>query len=148
MVCVCVYKQHISTLHMFMNLSLQLHSDQISYCYYTSVVFICESICQYFLARTARSKPISKQLRWIHAQINREGSPICGWNEKLVQRALGSLANDASMAAVVARMDLTIGASEPDVEKLVPHLRGHSLWLPGEPGVGKTPLGCIVAMML
>ena len=39
-----------------------------------------------------RDKGNLKQLRWIHRNINRDGSPIHGWNEKLVQRALDSLA--------------------------------------------------------
>lgn len=60
-----------------------------------------------------------------------------------MQKALGSLANDGTMAAVISRYDLTIDAVEPDVlehfEKIIPHLRGHALWLLGELGVGKTP---------
>ena len=67
-----------------------------------------------------------------------------------MQRALDSLANDGTMAAVVSRYDLS-NALEPEIlevmEKLVPYLRGHALWLLGEPGVGKTPLGRIIAMM-
>ena len=55
------------------------------------------------------------------------------------------------MAAVISRYDLTIDAVEPDVlehfEKIIPHLRGHALWLLGELGVGKTPLGRMLAMM-
>eukprot|EP00435_Cladocopium_sp_Y103_P037440 s1793_g9.t3 len=98
-----------------------------------------------------RDKGNLKQLRWIHRNVNRDGSPIHGWNEKLVQRVLDSLANDGTMAAVISRYDLTIDALEPDVleiiEKVVPHLRGHALWLLGEPGVGKTPLGRMLAMM-
>ena len=53
------------------------------------------------------------------------------------------MANDGTMAAVISRYDLTIDAVEPDVlehfEKIIPHLRGHALWLLGELGVGKTP---------
>ena len=98
-----------------------------------------------------RDKGNLKQLRWIHHNINGDGSPIHGWNEKLVQRALDSLANDGTMAAVISRYNLTIDAIEPDVleiiEKVVPHLRGHALWLLGEPGVGKTLLGRMLAMM-
>ena len=98
-----------------------------------------------------RDKGNLKQLRWIHRHIHREGSPINGWSEKLVQRALDSLANDGTMAAVISRYDLTMDALEPEIlevmEQIVPYLRGHALWLLGEPGVGKTPLGRIIAMM-
>ena len=98
-----------------------------------------------------RDKGQLKQLRWIHRNIHREGSPIHGWNEKLVQRALDSLANDGALASLVTRYDLTIQALEPEImeliENLVPFLRGHALWLLGEPGVGKTPLARIIAMM-
>jgi hypothetical protein len=38
------------------------------------------------------------QLRWIHLNINGDG--LHGWNDKLVQRALDSLANDGTLAAV------------------------------------------------
>ena len=68
-----------------------------------------------------------------------------------MQRALDSLANDGTMAAVISRYDLTMDALEPEIlevmENIVPYLRGHALWLLGEPGVGKTPLGRIIAMM-
>ncbi|CAJ1397648.1 unnamed protein product [Effrenium voratum] len=105
----------------------------------------------FIITHGERDKGNLKQLRWIHRQINRDGSPIHGWNEKLVQRALDSLANDGTMAALITRYDLTIDCLEPDVleifEQLVPDLRGHALWLLGEPGIGKTPLARILAMM-
>ena len=105
----------------------------------------------YIIQSGERDKGNLKQLRWIHRNINREGSPIHGWNEKLVQRALDSLANDGCLATLCDRYDLTIAAIEPPVleilESIVPFLRGHALWMLGEPGVGKTPLGRILAMM-
>ena len=92
-----------------------------------------------------------KQLKWIHHHINTEGSPIHGWQERLVQKALDSLANDTTVAKLCTRYDLTITDIEPDVrdilEEIVPCLRDHALWLLGEAGRGKTPLGRIVAMM-
>ena len=36
----------------------------------------------------------------MHRNIHPEGSPIHGWSEKLVQRALDSLANDGALASV------------------------------------------------
>ena len=90
-------------------------------------------------------------MRWIHRHIQKEGSPIHGWNEKLVQRALDCLANDGCLAKLPDRYDLTIQAIQPEIltilEDLLPHLRGHSLWLLGESGVGKTPLARILSMM-
>eukprot|EP00438_Fugacium_kawagutii_P033072 Skav214284 [mRNA] locus=scaffold7438:20461:24713:- [translate_table: standard] len=92
-----------------------------------------------------------KQMRWIHRHIQREGSPIHGWNEKLVQRTLDCVANDGCLAKLFDRYDLTIQASRPEVLTilgvLLPHLRGHSLWLLGESGVGKTALAGILSMM-
>lgn len=92
-----------------------------------------------------------KQLRWIHHHINLPNCPIQGWSERLVQKALDSLANDGAVAKLCSRYDLTIGDIEPDVlevlEQLVPYLRDHSIWLLGEAGKGKTPLGRILAMM-
>ena len=91
-----------------------------------------------------------EQLGWIHRHISREGSPIQGWSEKLVQRALDSLQNDGCNSAKITRWDLTIQDFEVEVvrmlESVLPHLRDHSLWLLGEPGVGKTPLGRAIAM--
>lgn len=92
-----------------------------------------------------------RQLRWIYSQINDPDSPICGRSEKLVQKALDSLQNDTCVAKLCTRYDLTMRDVEPEIrdvlEVLVPHLRNHALWLFGEPGKGKTPLGRIVAML-
>ena len=77
-----------------------------------------------------------KQLRWIHHHINAEGCPIKGWSERLVQKALDTLANDTTTAKLCRRYDLTVKDSEPEarqvLEKIVPHLRDHSLWFLGE----------------
>ena len=72
-----------------------------------------------------------KQLRWIHYHINREGSPIHGWQERLVQKALDSLGNDTTVAKLTKGYDLTMSDIEPVVrdimELVVPSLRDHSL---------------------
>ena len=55
-----------------------------------------------------------------------------------------------TVAKLSKRYDLTIIDLEPEVRKELhacPDLRDHALWLLGEPGKGKTPLGRIVAMM-
>ena len=44
-----------------------------------------------------------KQLKWIHYHINLEGCPIHGWQERLVQKALDSLANDSTCAKLCSR---------------------------------------------
>ncbi|OLP94327.1 hypothetical protein AK812_SmicGene23659 [Symbiodinium microadriaticum] len=90
-----------------------------------------------------------KQLRWIHKHINQEGSPIRGWAEKLVPKALDSLANDGCLAKLTRRYDLTIQDFHPTFldnifKDAAPY---HSRWLLGEPGVGKTPLARVTAMM-
>ena len=53
-----------------------------------------------------------KQLRWIHHHINLPNCPIQGWSERLVQKALDSLANDGTVAMLCSRYDLH---NEPDV---------------------------------
>ena len=54
-------------------------------------------------------------------------------------------------AKLCQRYDLTIVEFEPEtrdiMEKIVPSLRHHALWLLGEAGKGKTPLGRVIAMM-
>ena len=68
-----------------------------------------------------------------------------------MQRALDSIANENCIAALVERYDLTLADIDPVVlkalEVLVPTLQDHSLWLLGEAGKGKTPLGPILAML-
>lgn len=58
-----------------------------------------------------------KQLKWIHHHINLEGCPIHGWQERLVQKALDSLANESTCAKLCQsqRYDLTIAGFEPEV---------------------------------
>ena len=60
-----------------------------------------------------RDRSQLKQLRWIHRHINKDGCPIRGWSEKLVQRALDSLANDNCLAKLITRYDLTIQDLHP-----------------------------------
>ena len=71
---------------------------------------------------------------------------------KLVQKALDSLANDGCLAKLTTRYDLTIQDFHPTFleniyKDAAPYLLDHSLWLLGEPGVGKTPLARVTAMM-
>ena len=55
------------------------------------------------------------------------------------------------MAKLCEQYDVTISDVDPDVrcllEVIVPRLSGHALWLLGEIGKGKTPLGRILSMM-
>ena len=53
---------------------------------------------EFILEHGERDRSQLKQLRWIHRHINKDGCPIRGWSEKLVQRALDSLANDNCLA--------------------------------------------------
>ena len=70
-----------------------------------------------------------KQLRWIHTHISAEGSPIKGWPEKLVQRALDQLTNEGCLASLTTRYDLTIADVDPQIRELefiVTYLLDHS----------------------
>ena len=69
-----------------------------------------------------------------------------------MQRALDSLANNNCLAKLITRYDLTIQDLRPTFldnifQDAIGFLLDHSLWLMGEPGVGKTPLARITAMM-
>ena len=68
-----------------------------------------------------------------------------------MQKALDSLATDATMSKLITRYDLIIGDFEEGIQdlmqKLVPYLREHALWILGAAGKGKTPLGRVIAMM-
>ena len=65
-----------------------------------------------------------KQPRWIHFHINRDDSPIKGWPERLVQKAL-------PWPKLCTRYDLTISDVDLEVRSLLeviaPHLRDHAL---------------------
>ena len=69
----------------------------------------------------------------------------------MVQRCLDSLATDATMCQLVTRYDLVMSDFEEDIQaimhKIVTHLRTKAIWILGEPGKGKTPLGRVLAMM-
>ena len=91
-----------------------------------------------------------KQLAWIQKALSQD-TPIKGWKDSLVQRCLDSLATDSTTAKLITRYDLTVADFEEPIQEIlqviVPSLRDHALWILGEPGKGKTPLGRVVAMM-
>ena len=105
---------------------------------------------EYIRLHGERDRGDLKQLLWIQKAITGD-TPIKGWRDGLVQRCLDSLATDATMSRLVTRYDLTLADFEEEIQSMlqsiVPYLREHSLWLLGEPGKGKTPLGRVIAMM-
>ncbi|CAE7323724.1 unnamed protein product [Symbiodinium sp. CCMP2592] len=105
---------------------------------------------QYIREHGERDKGNLKQLLWIQKNVA-ANSPIKGWKDGLVQRCLDSLATDATMADLITRSDLVISDFEDEIQdlffKIVPYLREHAIWVLGEPGKGKTPLGRVLAMM-
>ena len=72
-------------------------------------------------------------------------TPIKGWKDGLVQRCLDSLATDATMADLITHSYLVVSDFEDEIQqlfvKIAPYLRGHAIWILGEPCKGKTPLG-------
>jgi hypothetical protein len=96
-------------------------------------------------------KSENKQLCWIQKELNRMEGPLYKWREGLVQRALDNLANDGVLAQVCKAYPLTLLDIDDHMvsvlEKLVPSMLEKGLWMLGEPGKGKTPLGRILAMM-
>ena len=55
------------------------------------------------------------------------------------------------MADLITRSDLIISDFEEEIQdlffKIVPYFREHAIWVLGEPGKDKTPLGRILAMI-
>lgn len=107
---------------------------------------------QFIIDEGERDKGNLKQLLWIQTHISKQGCPIFGWREGLVQRALDNLSNDTTMAALVDRHDLTMGDYYDEIVEVyqivAPYFEDHSFWMLGEPGKGKTPNGRTVAMMM
>ena len=106
----------------------------------------------YIIEHGERDRGQLKQLRWIHKHINQDGSPIRGWPEKLVQKALDSLANDGCLAKLTTRYDLTIQDFHPTFLENIykdagPLSVGSQSLVARRPGVGKTPLARVTAMM-
>ena len=105
---------------------------------------------EYIRVHGERDKGALKQLLWIQKAITGD-TPIKGWRDGLVQRCLDSLATDATMSKLVTRYDLTMADFDEQFQNIfqgiVPYLREHALWILGEPGKGKTPLGRVLAMM-
>ena len=93
----------------------------------------------FILEHGERDRSQLKQLRWIHRHINKDGCPIRGWSEKLMQRASDSLANDNCLAKLITRYDLHPTFLDNIFQDAIGILLDHSLWLMGEPGVGKPP---------
>ena len=92
-----------------------------------------------------------KQMKWITLHTQVLDTPIKGWSEKYVLAALDSLAKDVTVSSLCSRYDLTlkdvVAHFMPVLESILPYLMWHALWLLGEPGVGKTPLARIIAML-
>ena len=64
------------------------------------------------------------QLDCSHHYINLQNSPIHGCHERLVQKALDSLANDTTVAKLCNRYDLAIMDLEPGIRNILEEL-GH-----------------------
>ncbi|CAE7370889.1 unnamed protein product [Symbiodinium microadriaticum] len=86
----------------------------------------------FILEHGERDRSQLKQLRWIHRHINKDGCPIRGWSEKLMQRASDSLANDNCLAKLITRYDLHPTFLDNIFQDAIGILLDHSLWLMGE----------------
>jgi hypothetical protein len=105
----------------------------------------------YILKCGVRDKADLGQLRWVVKEIANEGSPIYGWHKGLVQEALSQLATDGTLAKTVTSFPLTVRDLQDwfavILESLVHHCMDKSAWFLGEPGVGKTLVARLLAMM-
>ena len=104
-------------------------------------------------AHAPRNTSGTALMRFIDKNIHKETSPIYGWTEIKVEKAVKSLRDGGVLAKVRKCYGLTLLSILPGflqycLSPLLPTLRVHSIVFLGENNVGKTPLAIILAFML
>ena len=107
-----------------------------------------------------RTAPLSTTgtayFRWFAKSLQKDRvppSPIAGWNEMLVNRAVDNLRKGGCLAKTRTTYPLTLTDVDPTVlryvlQELLPLMRRKSLILIGEARFGKTPLAIILGFAL
>ena len=100
-----------------------------------------------------RSNWNNRQLIWIKEQVASSSSPISGWKESTIERALKTLVDQHHAATVQKDYPLNLGdVSDWFLEGVLQHVIGgpseHGLLMIGETGVGKTQFAQITAMAM
>ena len=98
------------------------------------------------------------QMRWVSKQLVSSTSPLYAqgafrWSDKFVEKAIGKLREQGTLAKVVTGCPYTIKSLSPwfvdeVLAEIVPHLQLRSLGFIGRAGCGKTPALEAVACMM
>ena len=93
-----------------------------------------------------------EQLTWLVIQRT-NASPICGWPDHVIQKAvqrLTSIRSDADVEAFFPLLvrDLKDVFGNEVIPLMLPYAKEHGLFLAGWPGLGKTPFAKIWALLL
>ena len=122
----------------------------------SKVVVDCDDLetgFNYIEEHGPRSNTKNKQLKWVQKNIHAMSeSPIYGWSEKLVEKALQNLMNDGALAATVEFFPMTLKDLDSRflemLKSVMSTLREKALGFHGEAGQGKTPAARIIAMAM
>ncbi len=94
-------------------------------------------------------------LRWITKFTHKQcvNSPICGWKDSLVEKAIRGLQQQGVLAKVRKYLPLSLKSLDPAMLRfilgpLLPSLRTTSIVFLGENGIGKSPVAEILALAL
>ena len=103
-------------------------------------------------ANAPRSDAQNAILRWITVQLNDAESPIFGWREALVAKAVQNLKQEAILAKTRTYYPVTLDDLASwfvDIlEDVLPGMLDKALIFLGEPGIGKTPVCYAISMAL
>ena len=97
-----------------------------------------------------RDNTRNRMLRWVTLQISNPESPLYKWPALIVEKSLRNLGNDGVLAQVHEEWPLTL--FDLDVRflsalaPLMASLKEKAIGFHGEPGAGKTPAACTIAM--
>ena len=103
-------------------------------------------------ANAPRSDAQNAILKWITVQLNDAESPIFGWREALVAKAVQNLKQEAILAKTRTYYPVTLDDLASwfvDIlEDVLPGMLDKALIFLGEPGIGKTPVCYAISMAL
>ena len=105
----------------------------------------------YIQSEGPRSNMNNQWTEWAEIEVNREGSPIYGWNTSLVKESLkgyatGNVFVQPTFNFYLTMHDLSAWFLEDVIFPLLPDMKNKTLVLLGNAGAGKTPAASAIAM--
>ena len=105
----------------------------------------------YIQSEGPRSNMNNQWTEWAEIEVNREGSPIYGWNTSLVKESLkgyatGNVFVQPTFNLYLTMHDLSAWFLEDVIFPLLPDMKNKTLVLLGNAGAGKTPAASAIAM--